>query len=84
MEETTITFDFLVGENGFERDFLRDVQQCKIKQYRAKSPGGKVFVVNGAQTELTLDCPLDDAVKGSATIIGALEQQRESLVSVAA
>lgn len=84
VDESTITFNFLVGENGFERDYIRDIQQGKIVNLRAKVPGGAVLSYTGIYTEITLDAPLDDAVKGSVTFVGALEDQRQSLVGLAA
>lgn len=76
VRESTVTFDFVVGENGFERTYIKDVQDGKIVQLRAKFPGGKVLTLNGIYTSVDLDAPLDDAVKGSITFIGKLEKQR--------
>ena len=76
VRENTVTFDFVVGENGFERNYVKDIQDGKIVQLRCKFPGGKVLTFNGIYTQISLDAPLDDAVKGSITFIGKLEKQR--------
>jgi hypothetical protein len=79
--ESEITFDFVIGETGFERDYVRDVQRGTIRQLRFKAPGGGVLTHNGIYTKVSIDGSLDDAVKGSCTFIGALEEQRQSLVA---
>lgn len=80
VREAEVSFNFPVGENGFERDYVKAIQDGKIVQLRAKSPGGKVFTLNGIYTSFTLDAPLDDAVKGSCSFVGKLERQRASVV----
>lgn len=82
--EAEITFDFLIGENGFERDYVRAIQRGQLVQLRSKVPGGAVLTYNGAYSNLQMDMPLDDAVKGTVTFIGKLEEQRASLVGIAA
>lgn len=84
LRENEITFDFLIGENGFERDFVRDMDEGKVKQLRSKLPGGATLVYNGCYSDLQLDAPLDDAVKGTITFKGKMEDQRQSLVNLAA
>lgn len=79
--ESEVSFDFVIGEDGFERDYIRDVQRGTIRQLRFKAPGGGVLTHNGIYTKVSIDGPLDDAVKGSVTFIGALEEQRQSLVA---
>lgn len=76
VRESTVSFDFVVGENGFERNYVKDVQDGKILQLRCKFPGGKVLTLNGIYTNVSLDAPLDDAVKGSIQFVGKLEKQR--------
>ncbi len=79
--ESEISFDFVIGEDGFERDYVQDVQRGRIRQLRVKTPGGKVFTHNGIYNKVSIDGPLDDAVKGSCTFVGALEEQRQSAVT---
>jgi hypothetical protein len=76
VRECTISFDFVVGENGFERNYVKDIQDGKIVQLRSKFPGGRVLTANGIYTNVSLDAPLDDAVKGSINFVGKLEKQR--------
>jgi len=76
VRESTISFNFVLGENGFERNYIKDIQDGKIVQLRAKPSGGKVLTHNGIYTKITLDAPLDDATKGSIEFVGKLEKQR--------
>ncbi len=68
--ETTVTFNFVIDEDGMERNYIRFVQKGTIKQIRGKLPGGTVVTVNGMYTQCELDAPLEDATKGSCTFIG--------------
>jgi hypothetical protein len=72
VEETTITFDSLVSEDGPERDYWQRAQRKQIQQLRAKLPGGKTLTVSGAFSAVDTDGPLDDATKLSCTFIGKL------------
>ncbi len=72
---SSISFNFPVGENGFERDYIKAIQDRKIVQLRCKVPGGKVLTFTGAYISISLDAPLDDAVKGSVEFVGKLERQ---------
>lgn len=76
VREANVSFDFVIGENGFERDYIAAVQNGTIVQLRAKFPGGRVLVLNGIYTTVDLDAPLDDAVRGSIQFTGRLEKQR--------
>ncbi len=74
-QETTVTFDFEIDENGPERNYWKDVMRGTIRQLRGKVPGGKTtLTVNGVYSGCDLDGPLDDATKGSATFIGHMEE----------
>lgn len=81
-EEGGCSFNFPIGENGFERDYVRDIQQRKVKQLRLKVPGGAVLTYNGAYKNLKLDSSLDDATKGAVEFVGKLEDQRRSTAGV--
>lgn len=74
-EESTVTFNSIIDEDGPERDYWRDAQRGNIKQLRVKIPGGKVLTYNGTYKDVNLDGPLDDATKVSVTFIGKLEDQ---------
>ena len=73
LEETEVSWDFEIDEDGPERDYWGMAQKKQIKQVRAKVPG-KTFTINGGFSSVDLDAPLDDAAKGSATMIGKLER----------
>lgn len=68
--ESAVSFNFVIDEDGEERDYWRMVEKRQIKQLRAKRPGGKVHTYNGAFVEVTMDGPIDDATKGSCTFVG--------------
>lgn len=68
-EETTVSFDLVVSENGPERDWLSFLKKGLIKQVRLKLPG-LTITVNGVVKQLSTDMPLDDAIKQSVTFIG--------------
>lgn len=77
--ECTISFNFVMGATyGMERDYVKAIQDGEIKQLRAKTPGApsRVFAVTGIYTQCTINGPLDSAVNGSCTFIGALDTQR--------
>ncbi len=71
-EETTISFDALVSEEGAERDYLRDLQKKRIRSIRYKVPG-ETGTCEGLVTDRTLEVPADDAVKYSVEFKGHLE-----------
>jgi hypothetical protein len=73
---SSVSFNFPIGENGFERDYIKAIQDGKILQLRCKVPGKKVLTFEGAYTSISIDAPLDDAVKGSIEFVGKLERQR--------
>lgn len=72
VEETTVTFDIVVSEDGEERDWLVMLKKGQIKQIRVKVPG-RTMTVNGAVKQDDLELPLDDAIKQSITFIGHME-----------
>ncbi len=76
VQEATVSFNFLVGGTlGFERNFLRDCQKGIVRQLRVKMPDAAVLVYEGVYQTVDLNAPLDDAVNGSITFIGKLEEQ---------
>jgi hypothetical protein len=68
-EETTVTFDCVVGEFGEEADWFKAIKKGTIKQIRVKIPG-RTITVNGAFTDISVDIPLDGEIKESLTFIG--------------
>jgi len=73
--ECSVTFNSSIDEGGSERDYWALVQKGTVKQIRAKTPGGKTFVVNGMYTMCDLNGPLEDATTISCTFIGRMEDQ---------
>lgn len=73
-EEASVTFNFVIDEEGMERGYVRMLQKKQIKQLRAKLPGGDTLTINGAVGQLDLDGPLDDATKGAVTFVGKTEE----------
>src|SRR6185436_8097716 len=61
-EETTVTFEATVSEDGPERDYLKAIKRGLIRQLRIKIPG-ETLTINGMATKRSLELPLDDAIK---------------------
>lgn len=70
-EETTVTFDSVISEEGQERDYFKKVKKGTIQQLRIKVPG-ETLTVQGSYTTRDFELPLDDAIKLSLTFIGHL------------
>lgn len=71
-EETTVTFDYVVSDQGEEADYFAMCKNGTIKQLRLKIPG-RTMTVNGIYKDVSIEMPLDDAIKGSCTFIGKME-----------
>jgi hypothetical protein len=72
VEETSISFDAVVDEDGSERDYLKMLKQGQIKQIRVKVPG-ETLTVTGTVSALSKELPLDSEIKYSITFIGRTE-----------
>jgi hypothetical protein len=72
VEETNITFDMVINEDGFERDYFTFVKKGRVKQLRLKVPG-KTYTVNGTFKDQGLELPLDDSIKMSMAFCGHME-----------
>lgn len=70
-EETTVSFDSVVSEDGQERNYFSLVKTGRITQVRIKVPGETLTVV-GAYKTRDFELPLDDAIKLSLEFIGHL------------
>lgn len=68
-QESTVSFDLVVSEQGLERDYYGYLENGLIKQIRLKVPG-MTFTINGMVKSLSAELPLDDAIKVSVTFIG--------------
>jgi hypothetical protein len=72
VQETTVSFDAVVSEDGAERDYLRDIKRGTIRKLRIKVPD-ETITINGVAQSRSLELPLDDAIKYSITFIGHTE-----------
>lgn len=72
--EATVSFDLIVDETGPERAFHNDMITGREVQLRAKIPGGEVLTLDGKYGNITVDAPLDDAVKYSVGFMGKLKR----------
>lgn len=79
VEETTISFDAVVDEDGPERDYLKLLKSGEIKQLRVKIPG-ETISVNGVVSALSKELPLDAEIKFSITFIGHTESPTQGLI----
>ena len=70
VEESTISFNSIISENGFERDYWKDAEQKKIKQIRVKWPGGAIHTYNGGYQSVAGNGPLDDATTVACVFVG--------------
>lgn len=71
-EETSVSFDAVVSEDGPERDYLTILKNGTIKQIRIKIPG-ETISINGTVSQLSKELPLDSEIKFSITFIGHTE-----------
>lgn len=69
VEETTVSFDAVISEDGQERDYFALVKKGTIAQLRIKLPG-ETITVQGAFQSRDFDLPLDDAIKLSMNFVG--------------
>lgn len=74
-EESTVSFNAALDEDGAERDWWRAVQKKQIKQLRAKLPGGRTLIFNGKVKSCNVTGPLDGAVMLAVEFIGKLDDQ---------
>src|SRR3954471_18049568 len=70
-EETTVSFDLVVFENGQERDWIGTCKKGTTKQVRLKLPG-MTITINGTVKQVGIEMPLDDAIKQSISFIGKM------------
>ncbi len=71
VEEHTLSFDLVVGEEGEERDWYEQMKKGSINQVRVKVPG-RTITIEGTVKTIGLELPLDDSIKQSIQIIGAM------------
>ncbi len=69
VEETTVTFDSVISQDGQERDYFTLVKKGTITQLRMKLPV-ETITVNGTFQSRDFELPLDDSIKLSITFVG--------------
>jgi hypothetical protein len=72
VQETTVTFNAVIGDQGEEADWLNLVKKKILKTLRIKVPGRTITVV-GKFKDVGYELPIDDAVKVALTFIGKLD-----------
>lgn len=72
VEETTVTLDLLISEDGPERNWIKLLKNGTIKQLRIKVPG-ETYTVNGVVKQVGIELPIDDAIKQNVVFIGKQE-----------
>lgn len=70
VDESNVSFDMAISEEGLERDFVTAMAEGVISQLIIKIPG-TTYTVEGAFTDDSQDLPLDDAIKASLSFVGA-------------
>jgi len=68
-EETTVSYDAVISEDGSERDYFESVKKGKVRQLRIKVPG-ETITVEGVYKSRDFELPIDDAIKLSLEFIG--------------
>jgi len=71
-EETTVSFNATVSEDGPEHDYLRDLKRGRIRELRIKIPG-ETLTVKGMASSRSLEFSTDDAIKYSIEFVGHTE-----------
>jgi hypothetical protein len=69
VEETTVSFDIVCSENGEERNYIDFLKRGLVKQVRIKIPG-RTMTVNGTVKQMSVELPIDDAIKQTVSFIG--------------
>lgn len=68
-EETTVTYESVVSQDGPERDYFKMVKKGTIQQVRIKVPG-ETITVDGVYDSRDYELPMDDSIKLSLSFIG--------------
>ena len=68
-EESTLSFDAVIGEEGQEANWIQYVKTPTITQLRVKIPGETITIVGKFKTR-DIELPLDDAIKLTMEFIG--------------
>lgn len=71
VEETTLSFDCVISEDGQERDYFALIKSGVISQARIKVPG-ETMTIEGTYKTRDFELPLDDSIKLSMEFVGHL------------
>ena len=71
-EESELSFDAVVDEDGYERDYLKMVKNGTIRQLRLKVPG-ETIAFEGMAHERSQEFAVDNAIKYAIAMIGKSE-----------
>lgn len=77
VEESNVTIELAIDEDGPERDFFNQVKLAVPVQLRVKPPGATVLVYNGCYSGISLNGPLDDKTSITLTFIGHLDRPQQ-------
>jgi hypothetical protein len=71
VEESTVSFDAAISEDGQERDYFALIKKSTIVNLRVKIPG-ETLSFEGAFTTRDFDLPLDSEIVLSMSFVGHL------------
>lgn len=71
VEETTVSYEAAISEDGQERDYFALVKKGTIVNLRVKIPG-ETMTIQGTYNTRDFDLPLDDAINLSMNFVGHL------------
>ena len=71
VEESTVTFEMAIGEDGQERDYFNKIKKGRVQQLRVKIPG-ETLTFTGAFNTRDLEAPLDAEINMTMTFVGHL------------
>lgn len=71
-EKSSVTFDYVVDEDGAERDYIKSLRSGKVHQLRIKVPG-ETITVNGVIKKRDIDGDVDNPIKGSIEVTAILD-----------
>jgi len=71
VEESTVSFDAAISEDGQERDYFALIKAATIVNLRVKIPG-ETLSFEGAFTTRDFDLPLDSEIALSMSFVGHL------------
>ena len=70
VKESTVSWDSVISQEGFERDYVNLLDTAVIFQLRVKLPG-VTLTYEGVLVSLDVEGPLDDSIKLSCSFVGS-------------